>query len=85
VSAIPESSLHRLGLTKQRRDYEVLAFDGSKIAAECVQCELIFLRTVYRGVYLVVDQPAGYLGRDVLNHISLVLDGPQLNWREAAP
>jgi len=83
VSPIPESSVGQLGLrVEEQRDYELSAFDGSKSVAKSVQCELIFLGRAYRGAYLVVDDAAGILGRDVLNHVSLVLDGPGLNWRE---
>ena len=30
----------------------------------------------------VIDDEVGILGRNVLNHLSLVLDGPRLSWRE---
>lgn len=33
-------------------------------------------------LFLITDQEVGILGRDVLNHISLLLDGPQLFWSE---
>ena len=83
VSLIPESSVSHLGLeTRVQEDYELMGFDGSKSVAKSVQCELIFLQRAYRGAYLVVEDATGILGRDVLNHISLVLDGPRLNWRE---
>ncbi|HUT90863.1 MAG TPA: retropepsin-like aspartic protease [Thermoguttaceae bacterium] len=83
VSLVPESSVRRLGLeTDEQRGYEVMAFDGSKRVAKSVHCDLIFLGRAYGGVYLVVEGACGILGRDVLNHLSLVLDGPRLNWRE---
>ncbi len=36
-----------------------------------------------RGKFLISDQEFGILGRDILNHVSIVLDGPRLTWRES--
>ena len=83
LSLIPESSVRMLGLEAcDNKDYELMAFDGNKSVVKSVQCQLIFLRRAFRGTYLIVDGATGILGRDVLNHISLVLDGPHLDWRE---
>jgi hypothetical protein len=83
VSLIPESLVRLLELdTSDQKDYELTGFDGNKSFARSVQCELIFLRRALRGAYLIVENTTGILGRDVLNHISLVLDGPRQNWRE---
>ena len=83
VSLVPESSVRRLGLEPdEQRGYEVMAFDGSTRVATSVRCDLIFLGRAYGGVFLVVEGPYGILGRDILNHVALVLDGPRLNWRE---
>jgi hypothetical protein len=59
-----------------------MGFDGTRSVTKSVQCQLIFLRRAFRGAYLIVDGTTGILGRDVLNHLSLVLDGPRLSWRE---
>jgi hypothetical protein len=84
TSFIPRSAIRLLGLDEGgQEDYEVTAFDGRTSVAKAVRCELIFLRRAFRGTYLVVDNSIGLLGRDVLNHVSLLLDGPDLTWREA--
>ena len=82
VSLIPESSVRQLGLEGRQEDYELIGFDGNKSIGKSVRCELIFLRRAFQGAYLVVDDTTGILGRDVLNHLSLLLDGPGLTWRE---
>lgn len=83
VTLLPAFSVKQLGLEAvQQCDYELVAFDGRKSAAQSVHCDLVFLGRVYRGVYLIVEDSCGILGRDVLNHVSLLLDGPRLNWRE---
>ena len=83
VTFLPASAVNQLGLPNQG-DREVTAFDGSESVAGSVECELLFLGQVYRGVYLIVDDQYGLLGRDVLNHVSLLLDGPGLTWHEAS-
>ena len=62
---------------RDQEDYELVGFDGSKSPARSVQCELIFLRRAFRGIYLVTEDVSGILGRDVLNHLSLLFDGPR--------
>jgi hypothetical protein len=83
VTFLPASAVSQLGLPNQG-DREVTAFDGSESVAASVECELLFLGQVYRGVYLIVDDQYGLLGRDVLNRLCIVLDGPQLSWREGS-
>jgi hypothetical protein len=46
---------------------------------------MVFLDRVFRGRYLVTEEERGILGRDVLNHLALLLDGPRQRWSEQAP
>jgi hypothetical protein len=83
VTLLPASSISQLGLQADpHRSYELVAFDGTKSVSKSVQCDLVFLGRIFRGVYLIVEATYGILGRDVLNWVSLVLDGPRLKWRE---
>jgi predicted aspartyl protease len=82
MTFLPASAVNQLGLVR-RGDYEVTAFDGSMSVVEAVRCELVFLGRVYGGIYLIINEPCGLLGRDVLNDVSLLLDGPRLSWHEA--
>ena len=59
-----------------------VGFDGNKSLAQVVHIELIFCRRTFRGQFLLVDQIYGILGRNVLNEVPLLLDGPQLSWNE---
>ena len=84
VSLIPQSPLNQLGLAIDPNEgYELMSFDGSTSVAQVVRVDLILLRRVFRGRFLVTDQACGILGRDILNHLSLMFDGPRLNWSEA--
>jgi len=33
-------------------------------------------------VHLLTDAEVGVIGRDILNHLRLLLDGPAMNWEE---
>jgi len=83
VTLIPQASVDQLGLTVAPNEgYELMGFDGSTSVAQVVMLDLIFLRRIFRGRSLLINQTQGILGRDVLNHVSVLLDGPGLNWNE---
>lgn len=47
--------------------------------------DLIFCRRTFHGQYLLIDQSWGILGRNVLNFVPIILDGPNLKWDEYRP
>ncbi len=55
-----------------------MAFDGDTSLAEVVRLELLFCRRTFRGQFLLIDQAWGVIGRNVLNAVPLLLDGPRL-------
>lgn len=83
VTLIPQQSVTLLGVSiEPDTGYEVMGFDGRKSIAQAVSLDLIFLRRAFRGRFLVSNQEWGVVGRDVLNHVSVLLDGPRLLWDE---
>jgi hypothetical protein len=80
VSVLPKSAVELLGITHAGKGYEVMSFDGTVATYQAVRADLVFLRKTFKGQFLVIDQEVGVLGRDVLNHVALVLDGPNRNW-----
>jgi len=44
--------------------------------------ELYVLGKKFAGEYLLVDLPIGILGRNILNNIRILLDGPRAKWDE---
>lgn len=81
VTLIPQQAVTLLGATiEPDAGYEVMGFDGRKSVARVVNLDLIFLKRVFRGRFLVGNQEWGIMGRDVLNHVSVLLDGPHLVW-----
>ena len=86
VTLLPLTAVEQLGvplLAGQR--YELMGFDGSKSFASAVILDLLFLQRAFRGRYLLIEEEHGVMGRDILNHVILLLDGPQQQWSEHAP
>ena len=83
VTLIPQQSVTMRGATIEPDvGYEVTSFDGRKSTAQAVNLDLIFLRRAFRGRFLVSNQAWGVVGREVLNYIAVLLDGPRLLWDE---
>src|ERR1044071_2709768 len=83
VTLLPQLSANQIDLSVEPNSgYELMAFDGSTSVAQVVQLDLLFLRRVFRGRFLLTNQEYGILGRDILNHVRIVLDGPYLRWEE---
>jgi hypothetical protein len=85
VTLIPEMFLSELGIDlDQGESYELAAFDGQKSTTRSVRLELVFQGRTFRGLFLLNDGENGILGRNVINNLALVLDGPRLTWNEPA-
>ena len=83
VTLLPEASVESLGVSPLVETYyELIGFDGSESVAYVVSMDMIFLGRAFRGRYLLTEEEYGILGRDVLNHVALLLDGPGQEWSE---
>ena len=86
ITLLPQASVQALGVSPLANlRYELMGFDGSKSFASVVLIDMIFLNRVFHGRYLVTEDECGILGRDILNHVTLLLDGPRQQWSEQAP
>lgn len=65
--------------------YELISFDGSKSYAPVVALDMLFLNRAFRGRYLLIEEERGILGRDILNHVAVLWDGPRQQWSEHSP
>jgi hypothetical protein len=81
VSLLPRSHVASLA-SPDARQYELEAFDGTKSTAPAITAELQFLGKSFRGQFLLIDNWHGVLGRNVLNNLSLLFDGPSRKWTE---
>src|SRR5689334_19427308 len=83
VTLLPQGSVDVLGIEAESSEvYQLQGFDGSVSISKAVRVDMVFGRKTFKGQFLLIDQAWGILGRDVLNHICLILDGPQQVWDE---
>jgi len=83
VTLLPQAFVERLGMRVDSNEgYELRGFDGSVSIARVVEVDLLFLRRAFKGRFLLINQEWGLIGRDVLNHVSLLFDGLRLDWSE---
>ena len=86
ITLLPRAAVEWLGVSPlPGQRYELMGFDGSKSSAPAVIIDVILLSRAFRGRYLLVDSEVGILGRDVLNHLALLFDGPRQQWSEYLP
>jgi hypothetical protein len=83
VTLVPHAIVTQLQVSiVANQGYELVGFDGSSSLAPIVRIELLFLRRTFRGQFLLIEQEWGILGRNILNTLPLLLDGPRLTWTE---
>ncbi len=83
VTLLPQAFVEQLGISiNSANSYQLMGFDGTKSNAPSVELDVIFLSRAFKGRFLVVNQACGLIGRDVLNHVSLIFDGVHLFWKE---
>ncbi len=81
ITLLPRFYCKQIGcVVSESESLELEGFDQSKSIAFYVRLELMFLDKLFRGNFLVYDQPEGILGRDILNKFSILFDGPGLEW-----
>jgi hypothetical protein len=83
VSLVPQAAVSQLEVSViPNTRYELKGFDGNASFVPVVQLGLIFCGRTFRGRFLLIDQEWGILGRNVLNAVPLLFDGPHLMWDE---
>jgi hypothetical protein len=85
VTLIPTAAATELGASITGTRYELVGFDGNTTFAPVVRLEMRFAHRTFRGQFLLIDQDWGILGRNVLNAVPLLFNGPQLTWDVAQP
>jgi predicted aspartyl protease len=81
VTLLPRAAVERIGISLIANvQYQLAAFDGTTTTASAALVDMLFLNRVYRGRYVLINAEQGALGRDVLNHLRLIFDGPAQQW-----
>jgi hypothetical protein len=66
------------------KTYELEGFEGSRSFAPAARLEIDFAGRTFRGKFLLIDQEWAILGRNVLNSLAILCDGPGLDWEVRA-
>src|SRR5437773_2312961 len=83
VTLLPQAATDQIGVIPvSNKSYELVGFDGSASLAQIVQLDLIFMGRTFRGQFLLIDQEWGIMGRNILNAVPLLFNGPNLAWDE---
>ena len=84
ATLLPRYAVEQLGVPpRPDLQYDLVGFDGkTRVRADAVELDMLFLNKAFRGRYLVVDDIHGIMGRDVLASLRLVFDGPRQEWGE---
>jgi len=85
ITLIPRAVLNQLGVNvNTEHQYELVNFDGSTSFAPVVLLEMLFLGRTFRGQFLLIEQEWGIIGRNILNALPLLFDGPHLQWGQSS-
>lgn len=83
VTLLPRESVAPLFETLQQLpQYELQGFDGARSLAPAIHATMDFLGKSFRGQFLLTEDRTGIIGRNVLNALAIVYDGPSLTWQE---
>ena len=81
VTLLPMSVARELGIIgSPEKTYALISFEGTSSSAIAAHAEMVFLDRRFRGQFLLIDQDLGIIGRNILNSVSLLFDGPHLSW-----
>jgi hypothetical protein len=84
ATLIPRAAAEALGVAIDlNHQYELEDYGGRVEGADVVRLDILFLGRTMHGTYPIIDQEWGVLGRNILNSIPLVFDGPRLRCGEA--
>jgi hypothetical protein len=81
VSLVPRAAIDKLAIAVvPAATFQLLSFDGRASEAPAVDLEMIFCQRLFRGRFLILDHDWGVLGRNILNLLPILFDGPHLAW-----
>src|SRR6266545_2776095 len=83
ATLLPSNAVERLDIKPEEdTDFEVQVFDGEIKRLKLAKLELYFLDKKFAGEYLLIDRSIGILGRNILNNVCILFDGPHGRWEE---
>lgn len=86
VTLVPRWAINLLDIpANEFHERNAMGFDGIVSKAQAVDIAVIFFEMRFKGRCIVVDTDIGVLGRDILNFLTITLNGPALHWLIQSP
>ena len=83
ISLLPLSAVKALQIEPLTEKIKLVGFDNSNDIFEIYELQVIFLGNRFTGKYCVIEDEVGIIGRDILNQVSILFDGINLEWEES--
>src|SRR5919197_2895405 len=81
VTVLPSTAVEQIGVsTEEGAEFEIQTFDGEIKRLRLARLELFVLGKKFAGEYLLMDRSIRILGRNILNNLRILLDGPHSKW-----
>lgn len=83
ITLLPQASINALGIEPSEiKEYKLIGFDGHITKSKIFHLQVIFNGKRFTGNFCAIDDAVGIIGRDILNQITILYDGPNLEWDE---
>lgn len=80
VSLVPAAIATAVEAVARPSGTPIQLLTGREVLLDQADLAVEFLRYRFRGTFLLVDSSYGVVGRNVLNALALLLDGPRQEW-----
>jgi len=85
VSVVPEVVVQAVGASISPARTPIEFYSGAGESWDEARLSVEFARYRFEGLFLVAEASYGILGRNILNLLTLTLDGPALSWSMGEP
>ncbi len=83
ITLLPRTFCQEIGVDiSETKFLELEGINNARSLAYYTKLDLIFLNKRIRGNFLVYDDDEGIIGRDILNKLTIIFDGKNLEWKE---
>jgi predicted aspartyl protease len=81
ATLLPESYVSKLKILPiQGLFFEIVDANNKSTLSQVVRLEMIFEGKTFRGDFLLIEQAWGIIGRNILNSLPFIFNGPKLLW-----
>ncbi len=83
VTILPRSYIEKFNIGLLTVGFmETESYGGTQITSPVVRVQMLFLNKKFGGEFMLTDNSWGILGRNILNQVVLLFNGPARSWQE---